>query len=156
MLENDRWSGSAQVDGGMMLCVIERVDTAGVPWVRLPEGRVTAAKTTTLITAEELLKAAEAGAKAVVALLCHTQEPVIVGIIATRPEASETTPGAELPTAEIDGERIMLTGRDEIVLRCGQASITLTKAGKILLRGAYVSSRSSGVNRIKGGSVLIN
>jgi len=57
---------------------------------------------------------------------------------------------------EMDGETLMLTGRKEIVLRCGKASITLTRAGKILLRGAYVSSRSSGVNKIKGGSVQIN
>ena len=31
-----------------------------------------------------------------------------------------------------------------------------TRAGKVLVRGAYVSSRSSGVQRIKGGSVQIN
>ena len=31
-----------------------------------------------------------------------------------------------------------------------------TKAGKVILGGAYVLSRSSGVNRIKGGSVQIN
>ena len=30
------------------------------------------------------------------------------------------------------------------------------KAGKAILRGAYVLSRSSGVNKIKGGSVQIN
>ena len=47
----------------------------------------------------------------------------------------------------------MLTADKEIELRCGKASITLTKAGKILLRGEYLLSRSSGVNRIKGGSV---
>jgi hypothetical protein len=34
--------------------------------------------------------------------------------------------------------------------------LTLTHAGKVLIRGAYVLSRSSGVNRIKGGSVQIN
>jgi hypothetical protein len=60
------------------------------------------------------------------------------------------------PVVERDGERIELTADREIVLRCGQASITLTRAGKVLIRGAYVSSRSSGVNRIKGGSVQIN
>jgi hypothetical protein len=55
-----------------------------------------------------------------------------------------------------DDERVELTAEREIVLRCGSASITLTRAGKVLIRGAYVSSRSSGVNRIKGGSVQIN
>lgn len=56
----------------------------------------------------------------------------------------------------IDGKRVLLTGEHEVVLRCGEASITLTRAGKILLRGTYVLSRSSGVNRIKGGTVQIN
>jgi len=55
-----------------------------------------------------------------------------------------------------DGESIRINGQKEIVLRCGLASITLTRDGKILLRGAYVQSRSSGVNRIKGASVQIN
>ena len=57
---------------------------------------------------------------------------------------------------EVDGERLTFTAQKEIVLRCGKASITLTRAGKIILRGTYVLSRSSGVNRIKGGSVQIN
>ncbi|MEM9319512.1 MAG: DUF6484 domain-containing protein [Pseudomonadota bacterium] len=58
----------------------------------------------------------------------------------------------------IDGkpEPLVYTGQQEVVLRCGKASITLTRAGKILLRGTYLSSRSSGVNRIKGGSVQLN
>ena len=43
-----------------------------------------------------------------------------------------------------------------MVLRCGKASITLTKAGKVLIEGSYVLSRSTGVNRIKGGSVQLN
>lgn len=57
---------------------------------------------------------------------------------------------------KVDDERLTFTAQKEIVLRCGQASITLTRAGKILLRGTYVLSRSSGANRIKGCSVQIN
>jgi len=56
----------------------------------------------------------------------------------------------------IDGKTITFDAKEQIVLRCGKASITLTKAGKILIRGAYLLNRSSGVNRIKGGSVQIN
>ena len=55
-----------------------------------------------------------------------------------------------------DGERVEIQARREIVLRVGKASITLTRAGKVLIRGVYLSSRSSGVNRIKGGSVRLN
>ena len=79
------------------------------------------------------------------------KRPLVLGLL-LRPGRPEPKPAR----AEVDGETVVLTGRREIVLRCGRASITLTRAGKILLRGAYVSSRSSGVNRIKGGSVQIN
>ncbi len=58
--------------------------------------------------------------------------------------------------AQIDGKRLVLEGREEVVLKCGDASITLTKAGKILIRGKYILNRSSGVNRILGGSVQVN
>lgn len=57
---------------------------------------------------------------------------------------------------DADGERLVVTARRQMVLRCGKASITLTKAGKVLIEGAYVSSRSSGTLRLKGGSVQIN
>ena len=56
----------------------------------------------------------------------------------------------------IDGRRITFDAQEEVVLRCGKSSIILTRAGKVLIRGAYLLSRSSGVNRIKGGSVQIN
>lgn len=56
----------------------------------------------------------------------------------------------------IDGRRLTLSAQKEIVLQCGKASITLTSAGKVIIRGTYVVSRSSGVNKIKGGSVQIN
>lgn len=56
----------------------------------------------------------------------------------------------------LDGKRVVLEGKEEIVLKCGDASITLTKAGKILIRGKYLLNRSTGVNRILGGSVQVN
>jgi hypothetical protein len=78
--------------------------------------------------------------------------PIIVGLVqpASMPEV------APVVEARMDGEQLTLTAKHEIVLRCGKASITLTRAGKVLIRGAYVLSRSSGANRIKGGSVQIN
>jgi hypothetical protein len=56
----------------------------------------------------------------------------------------------------VDGKRVTLDAKDEIVLRCGKASITLTSAGKVLIRGAYILTRSTGANRIKGAVVDIN
>ena len=56
----------------------------------------------------------------------------------------------------VDRKRLVFEAEEEIVLRCGEASITLTSAGKVLIKGSYLISRSSGANRIKGGSVQIN
>jgi hypothetical protein len=88
-------------------------------------------------------------------------KPIVVGLI-HRDEievgagSSEKAKEISGVSVERDGERLILTAQNEIVLRCGKSSITLTRAGKILIRGAYLLSRSSGVNRIKGGSVQIN
>jgi hypothetical protein len=57
---------------------------------------------------------------------------------------------------ETDGSRLVVSARERLVLSCGKATITLTRSGKVLIQGTYVSSRSSGVNRIKGGSVQLN
>lgn len=64
--------------------------------------------------------------------------------------------GSKQLQANLDGDQVTLTADKEIVLQCGKSSITLTKAGKIIIRGEYLLSRSTGVNKIKGGSVQIN
>jgi hypothetical protein len=81
--------------------------------------------------------------------------PIVLGVVRA-PEAWPLDQKPGLVEVEADGERLTVTAKEELVLRCGEASITLTKAGKVLIHGRYVSSRSSGVNRIKGGSVHIN
>jgi hypothetical protein len=68
----------------------------------------------------------------------------------------EPGPAPQAVQTTLDGESLTLTADREIVLCCGKASITLTRAGKIIIRGAYLLNRSSGVNKIKGASVQIN
>lgn len=92
----------------------------------------------------------------------HPSKPIIMGLL-QRPEMVATPIITDILSqkdkpieAKLDGERVVLTAEKEIVLKCGHASLTLTKAGRILLRGTYVLSRSSGVNKVKGGSVEIN
>ena len=80
--------------------------------------------------------------------------PIVMGCIRGEGTALAEQPGQV--EVDLDGERLLVTAKEQLVLRCGKASITLTKAGKVLIQGAYVSSRSSGVNRIKGGSVQLN
>jgi hypothetical protein len=80
--------------------------------------------------------------------------PIVLGSIRGEATALEEQPGQV--EVDVDGERLLISAKEQLVLRCGKASITLTKAGKVLIQGAYVSSRSTGVNRIKGGSVQLN
>lgn len=87
------------------------------------------------------------------------QKPVIMGMMFEAGGAQERRAPVFTRTksqATVDGERLVFTADREIVLQCGEASITLTRAGKILLKGSYLLARSSGVNRIQGGSVQIN
>lgn len=60
------------------------------------------------------------------------------------------------PAATGAPAKLVLEAGQEMVLQAGKASITLTKDGRIVIRGADVLTRSSGSNRIKGGSVHIN
>ena len=87
--------------------------------------------------------------------------PIIMDTLYSLVDEITNTPTIALETERptdvtIDGKRVTFDAREEILLRCGKASITLTRAGKVLIRGAYLLNRSSGVNRIKGGSVQIN
>ncbi len=103
----------------------------------------------------------------------NLQSPVIMGLIHSplqdmlenyqQPATHESTDeNIELETTlkvddvHIDGKKIVFTAEEEIVLKCGESSITLTKAGKVLIRGKYLLNRSTGVNRIMGGSVQVN
>lgn len=74
--------------------------------------------------------------------------PIIMGFMKT-----PMTSGAQ---AQVDGEDLVLKAQRQIVLQCGDASITLTRSGKVLIKGKYLLSQSSGVNSIKGGSVELN
>ena len=82
--------------------------------------------------------------------------PIVVGLVhqPVSPDTQAKKSGSVDVT--LDGQRLTLTAQDEIVLRCGEASVTLRRNGRVVIRGAYVESRSRGTNRIKGGSVLIN
>ena len=81
--------------------------------------------------------------------------PIVIGVL----REGDGWPAGEKPAeveVQADGDRMIVSARKQLVFRCGKASITLTEEGKVLIKGTYLSSRSSGVHRIKGGSVQIN
>ena len=87
--------------------------------------------------------------------------PVVVDALFSTIDTARTDTEVSLEIDEpedvsVDGKTIAFGAKEQIVLRCGKSSITLTRSGKVLIRGAYLLNRSSGVNKIKGGSVQIN
>jgi hypothetical protein len=82
-------------------------------------------------------------------------KPIVMGVLH---DAGCSALGPRPGTVEVDrdGERLLIDAREQLVLRCGKAKLTLTRAGKVLIEGTYISSRSSGVSRLKGGSIQIN
>jgi hypothetical protein len=85
----------------------------------------------------------------------HVRRPIVIGVL-QQARASFKRATAPFVALQADDQRLVLTAEREIELRCGEASITLSRAGKVLIRGKYILSRSSGYNRIKGAAVDIN
>lgn len=161
--------------GEIVIGVVTDIDPQGQPSVNYPDNPSAHA-----LTAISTLGITAAHIGREVALLFANgdpQRPVIMGLIHNAQSAlhdlilsydgkndkdighGETKGAPSSSTTNdinIDGKKIIFEGKEEVVLRCGDASITLTKSGKILIRGKYLVNRSSGVNRILGGSVQIN
>lgn len=159
--ESRRRTGTPSRVDGVVIGVVTALDATGRPLVKIAawDGEAMVARAMVSITPKDPGRE--------VALLFEAsdpQRPIVMGFMHEPPEpeaAEDSTVALERKDAspvqfENDGERIVFEAEKEIVLRCGKASITLTRAGKILIRGAYLLARSSGVNRIQGGSVQIN
>ena len=83
------------------------------------------------------------------------QRPIVLGVV-QRAGGSPTAIVRKPVSALVDDERVLISAEREIVLQCGQASITLTRAGRVVIKGAHILSHARGYNRIKGSAVDIN
>jgi hypothetical protein len=134
---------------GVVIGILTGFQESGLPLVDFPEnksGEALMARSTVPLSinqiGSELAITFERG---------DLSKPIILGCLLTRVRME-----GEGLQKKLQQERLLLSAQSEIILDCGKASIVLTRAGKILIRGAYLLSQSSGVNRIKGGSVQIN
>ena len=66
-------------------------------------------------------------------------------------------PSPQTPrVARVDGKRVEIQGKEEIVLSCGESSLTLRADGTVVLRGVSVVTQARRTNKIRGGKVQIN
>jgi len=116
------------------------------------------ARTTVVLPADELSRAVSD--QCAVLLLFEEGDPgrpIVVGLLRDQVHPGPAAAPVAAPMeVEADGRRVEVEAADELVLRCGQASVVLRRNGRVIIRGTAVETRAKGVNRIKGGSVLIN
>jgi hypothetical protein len=156
----ERWCQPGPV--GIMLGSLGGISSSGVPLVIcLSLGRTELIPARSIVT----LRSQDVGREVVLAFEAgDARKPIVIGLLERpgsgpvdqSPQSHAPVPEPKTAAVEVDGEKLVISAEREIVLRCGEASLTLTRAGKILIRGTYLLSRSSGVNSIKGGSVQIN
>ncbi len=87
-------------------------------------------------------------------------QPLILGLL-WQPGAGQQRPVDDVRAVhvECDGkvaQEVVIGATQQLTLHCGDASITLTADGQILMRGEYISSHATGTQRIKGAAVRIN
>ena len=140
-------------------------DASGAPLVDFPGNALgpVSARLALALDARGLQEAVARRQKVV--LLFENGDPRLPFIMGLIQEPSATpmldalldAPQTPRPTeAHVDGKRVVIEGQDEIVLKCGEASITLRRNGKVIIKGTQLESRATGTHRIKGGSVEIN
>lgn len=91
----------------------------------------------------------------------RADKPIVVGVLENVLETLVCLDGEadSRPSSMEDPScngRTVVEADKEMVLRCGEGSISIKKEGRIVIRGREIVSRASGTNKIKGGSVELN
>jgi hypothetical protein len=167
-MKNTRTSYAATINtlshiDGVRIGRIVEISRSGQILVDFPAnklGPIAARLTSTVIV--KLHRTKSAGKEVLIAFENNDPElPVIVDTLYSLLDdvAEQTGIAFEIEKPDdvlVDVRKITFNAKEEIVLKCGKASITLTRAGKVIIRGDDLLSRSSGLNCIKGGSVQVN
>jgi hypothetical protein len=136
---------------GALVGEITGVDDCGRPLVRWNDISAVSAQTVWTPGAPQWRECI--GARVLVGFLNGDEtQPIVLGLLEP-PPAYQREGEARGPTKP---ETIRVEAGEELVIECGDAKISLRKDGRIEIRGTHVISRSSGPNKIKGGSVFIN
>jgi len=116
-----------------------------------------------LASLDDALLAQATRERAEVALLFEGGDPgkpLVVGLVRSASPLVDALLASRLPpgdkVARVDGKRVQIEGKEEVVLRCGKASLTLRRDGNVVLRGVNLVTQADQVNKIRGGKVQLN
>jgi len=164
LAENKRAAETLEQIEGVRVGKIITIDESGRAFVDFSgntQGPISA-RFTNSTKLEILRQAASAGKEVLLVFENNDPElPIIIDILYSLVDEITESSTIALETEKpkdvlIDGKQVIFDAKEEIVLRCGKASITLNRSGKIVIKGTHLLSRSSGMNKIKGGAVHIN
>lgn len=139
--------------GGAQVGRVVALDGAGAPLVDYP-GAPAGARPAVL-AARCPWGLLEAGIGHHVVLLFENGDPARPLIVAWVEEPVSEAVGAPR-NLRVDGDRFVIEASRIIELRCGEASLTLTADGKIMLKGRNLLAHAKQLNRIRGAAVRIN
>ena len=125
------------------------VDESGHAWVRIrsidePVRARCAVASAALPPRDEVV-----GAEVVIVLEeGEADRPIITGFVRESLWGLSETAAAQ--------PNVLIEGIEEVALRCGKASISLTADGRIVIKGTRLTSRATEANKVRGAIVLIN
>jgi hypothetical protein len=76
------------------------------------------------------------------------RRPVIIGFV------RDMLWGPQAP-AEVH-TKVLIEGEEEVVIRCGKSSLSMSADGRVVIKGTRVTSRATEANKVRGAVVLIN
>ena len=139
---------------GVVAGEVTGVDSDGRPVVRWNDGAPTTAQAVWTPGAPAWRDCV--GARVLVGFLnADESQPIVLGLLDAPPVPVKEDVNVAAPAA-MKPETLRIEAGRELVIECGDAKISLRKDGRIEIRGTHLISRSSGPNKIKGGSVFIN
>ena len=130
---------------GVSVLEVSGVDSDGSPMVRLPSSEEP--QSVRVVWMKDVPDWSSCiGLRAVVAVPEGEDGPVLLGLLDAPPEGS----------SDITPKILNIESEEELIIQCGKSKIAMRADGRIEIRGGHLISRSSGPNKIKGGSVHIN
>ncbi|WP_157652788.1 DUF6484 domain-containing protein [Burkholderia ubonensis] len=89
-------------------------------------------------------------------------QPIVLGLLRRHEVDNQVESGtgihSAVPTAgsAADASHVCLEAAEAMTLRCGRASLTLNKDGRVIVRGMNVATYADGTLRLRGAVVELN
>lgn len=138
---------------GRLLCLLEGPGTLATPMVALPAPHDEAG-----LRARSIVDLHGVHIGRPVMLMFEQGNPALPIVVGVLRDPLEAAPGLHPDQLEVsvDGHRVLLSARQELVLQCGKASLTLRQDGRVEVHGEDIVTRAAGANKVQGGSVQLN